>query len=116
MTRPGGVTPRGLPYPGSANIHAETPKALQDLATAIEQQLSSFPGGLQQRLWTGLLTLDGSSSAVLVFPQFQIHGGIAQLSSHMGGTAKVGFCSMVAYGGKLTVFSVNAGIKASGNE
>lgn len=58
MTRPAGVTPRGLPYPGSVNIHAETPVALQSLAEAISAQLTAIGSGQTAiATFTGLKSL-----------------------------------------------------------
>jgi hypothetical protein len=116
MTRPGGVTPRGLPYPGSVNIHAETPKALQALAQTAESQLGSIIGGYQLRFWTGIAALDSTGSMTAVWPNFTVYGGIAQLSSHGGTTGKLGYCTAVQNGGKVTVLAANSGVKSTGPE
>ena len=46
VTRPAGTTPNGLPYPGSADIHANTPAALQALAMAVDDRLSALEPGI----------------------------------------------------------------------
>lgn len=58
MTRPGGTTPRGLPYPGSAGIHANTPAALQALAEAVTAQLTSLGNDIVLETFTGTITTE----------------------------------------------------------
>lgn len=116
MTRPGGTTPRGLPYPGSADTHAGTPAALQALADALQGQLGSVAGGIVLKFWTGNLTLDGSAAGVLSFPGFTIYGGIIQLTTLGGGSTKIGYATAVAPGGKFSIQSVNGWVLATGPE
>lgn len=97
MTRPAGVTPiKSLPYPGSANIHAETPKALQSLAEAIGGQLTSVQGGYRFAMWVGNLALDSTGkSPVLTFPELKsVAGFIVSTGSFIaGGAYQVGWPS-----------------------
>lgn len=114
MTRAGGITPRGLPYPGSANIHAETPRALQALATAVQEQLGSLAGGISLRFMTGTAALDGNASAVLSFPNFTIYGGIVQLTTIGVGINKPGYATAVAAGGRFAIMSANGWVALTG--
>jgi hypothetical protein len=109
--RPSGVTPRGLPYPGSANIHAETPKALQALAEATSAQLSSVGGGLIFDFFVGNKQTDGSGmfrmNPGVEFPKLKVvYGVLAQLGVHLGGTYHPG---EVTGQSSLTSFYVVAG-------
>jgi hypothetical protein len=115
MTRPGGVTPRGLPYPGSGAAHADTPAALQALADAISSQLGSVAGGVELKGWAGNVTLDGNASVVLTFAGYQVLGGICQLTSHMGGSGSPGWASGVDAGGRVVVTDVNQWIESVGS-
>lgn len=69
MTRPAGSTPNGLPYPGSAEIHARTPAALQALAEAIESKLTAIAPGIILDVYRGPvhLTNFGASSSSFAF-------------------------------------------------
>lgn len=64
MTRPAGKTAHGFPYPGSAGIHPDTPRYMQDLANALQAQ-----AGGTQKYWryTGNVTFD-NSSGFITFP------------------------------------------------
>lgn len=70
VTRPGGTTPRGLPYPGSSGAHANTPAALQALAEAITAQMGTLPGGIVLDTFVGKLTsgirLQYQSASIIV--------------------------------------------------
>lgn len=79
MTRPAGVTPRGFPYPGSANIHANTPAALQALAEAISGQLSSVGAGVVFDFYGGNVTVSSNLitlSPAVIFPRLQTVNGL----------------------------------------
>jgi hypothetical protein len=67
MTRPSGTTPNGLPFPGSIDIHARTPAALQALAEAIESKLTAISPGVILDAWRGVVQVGQYGSA---------HGGI----------------------------------------
>lgn len=75
VTRPGGTTPRGLPYPGSDAPHANTPAALQALAEAITGQLSALPGGLIFDTWTGQVTCSATATFTIPFPNLAVVSG-----------------------------------------
>ena len=110
------MTPRGLPYPGSDGAHADTPAALQALADAISSQLGSVAGGVELKTWSGLVALDSGASAVLSFPGFTVLGGIAQLTSHLGGAAiGAAWASGVAPGGRVVVTDANQWVQLVGN-
>lgn len=91
MTRPGGTTPRGLPYPGSAGIHANTPSALQALAEAITAQLGTIGAGLIFDTFAGKIHLGaalGYQSPVfrVAFPKLsQVIGCVASYGNFAGG-------------------------------
>lgn len=57
MTRPGGMTPRGLPYPSSALPLTEIPGAIKSLADAIGEQLTYIGGGLTLDTFAGVLSI-----------------------------------------------------------
>lgn len=84
MTRPAGSTPNGLPYPGSIDIHARTPAALQALAEATEARLTAMSPGTILDAWRGevQISLSGASygSFTVTFPRLAaITGWIAGL-------------------------------------
>jgi hypothetical protein len=86
MTRPAGTTPNGLPYPGSVDIHARTPAALQALAEAVEARLTAQAPGVIMDTWRGpvaVSTFGGSyGSFVVVFPRLAaITGWIAAVEN-----------------------------------
>lgn len=100
MTRPAGTTPRGLPYPGSANIHAETPTAIQALAEAITAQLSSIGAGLVFDFWVGLRTCDSAGKFTVPFPNLAaVSGGVCTYGVNLGGTLRNGWAAGLAAGG-----------------
>lgn len=118
MTRPGGVTPiKALPYPGSANIQAETPKALQSLAEAIDAQLSSVQGGYQFAFWAGALTLDSAGqSPVLNFPGLRsVAGALVSLGYWLPGTVyRAGWATAAGSTGRFYVNAANASMLGPG--
>lgn len=91
VTRPGGTTPRGLPYPGSTAAQASTPAALQALAEAITGQLSTLPGGIMFDTFVGNLTtgnIGGYQSGALIVPFANLGtllGAVASYGNFIGG-------------------------------
>lgn len=91
MTRPSGTTPRGLPYPGSANIHANTPQALQALAEAVTAQLGSIGDNVIFDTFVGKIQTGGvlgyqSSVFRIAFPKLsQVIGCVASYGNFAGG-------------------------------
>lgn len=116
--RPAGVTSKGLPYPGSANIHAETPKALQSLAEAIDGQLGSIVGGYRLAFWVGNINIDSSgNSQLLVFPELSaIRGGIVMYGTFLGGVYRVGFPTGFASNAKFMMVAAKAALPAGGGQ
>lgn len=99
VTRPGGVTPRGFPYPGSAGIQATTPGALQALAEAITGQLSSIGAGVILDVFVGARTVSANTVQPLTVAEFpklaSITGMVAQIgsapgASYLGGGVNTG--------------------------
>lgn len=108
MTRPAGVTPKGLPYPGSADIHVQTPAALKALAEAIEANISSL-GGIIMDFYRGPITLTkftGWGSFVIPFPNLAavsgyiagwgIDDGGQDANGYLTGNTETGFCAFYA--------------------
>lgn len=81
--RPGGTTSRGLPYPGSTGIIANTPSALQALAEAITGQLSSLGSGIITDAYAGNANASAGkidlSNIALYFPK------LASVTGMVGG-------------------------------
>lgn len=100
MTRPAGTTPRGLPYPGSGGIHADTPAALQALAEAITAQLSSIGQNTVFDFWVGLRTCDSTGKFTVPFANLAAcDGGICSYGVNAGGTLRNGWAAGLAAGG-----------------
>jgi hypothetical protein len=116
--RPAGVTARGLPYPGSANIHAETPKAIQALAEAIDGQLGSIVGGYQLAFWVGNISIDSAGkSQLLVFPTLSsIRGGLVSYGTFGGGVYRVGTPSGFGSSAKFDMIAAKAQFPAGGGQ
>jgi len=93
VTRPSGTSPRGLPFPGSAGIHANTPAAIQALAEAVEAQLSSLGSGVILDTFTGKVRLGpgvgyGASTFYVPFPRLAtVLGALASYGTFLGGPA-----------------------------
>jgi hypothetical protein len=93
VTRPAGTTPRGLPYPGSAGIHANTPAALQALAEAVDAQMNSLGAGVILDTFTGKVRLGpgtgyGLAQFAVTFPNLAtVIGAIASYGTFLGGPA-----------------------------
>jgi hypothetical protein len=94
VTRPGGTTPRGLPYPGSANIHADTPNAIRALAEAVDAQLTSLGSGIILDTFTGKVRAGpgqgyGAAQFSVTFPKLaSVQGCVASWGTFLGGTAQ----------------------------
>lgn len=98
MTRPAGMTPHGLPYPGSAEIHARTPAALQALAEAVESKLSAQAPGIIIDRFRGLIPVNGfgGSFGAISIPFAHlaaVHGWIGCYGVDDGGGLVDGFVS-----------------------
>jgi len=98
VTRPAGVTPRGLPYPGSAGMHSNTPAALQSLAEAITAQMTSLGNGVILETFTGTVRVDtydrGYGVASLRVPWTklgQVLGSVVSYGSFAGGPGYPGW-------------------------
>jgi hypothetical protein len=98
VTRPAGTTPRGLPYPGSAGIHANTPAALQALAEAVTGQLTSLGNGVILETFTGVVTIDsydrGYGIASFRIPWVKLRvvlGSVVSYGSFAGGPGSPGW-------------------------
>jgi hypothetical protein len=96
VTRPAGLTPKGLPFPGSIDIHARTPAALQALAEAIEAKLTALAPGLMLDTWRGLLPLTISGGVygmfTVPFPRLAaVTAWIGTPGTDAGGSLSVGF-------------------------
>lgn len=93
MTRPGGTTPRGLPYPGSAGIHANTAAALQAFAEAVDGQMNSLGAGVILDTFTGKVRLGpgtgyGLAQFGVTFPKLAVvQGAVATYATFFGGPA-----------------------------
>lgn len=135
MTRPAGVTPKGLPYPGSADIHPQTPAAIQALAEAIEANLTSM-GTTVVDMYHGLITVQSGGtygSFVIPFPNLASvtgfvagwgldDGGASGANGYLTGGAGSGYCvfapvpsstapANVKIPGSITVHAVGWGPK-----
>jgi hypothetical protein len=100
MTRPGGTTPRGLPFPGSVNIHADTPNAIRALAEAVDSQLSSLGAGIILDTFTGTARVGADSTGyatgqfTVTFPRIAaLQGAVASYGTFLGGPAQPGWIS-----------------------
>lgn len=89
MTRPAGTTARGLPYPGSAEIHPRTPDALKALAEAFESKITTIQPGLILDLWAGVLQCTRASTYcyfVVPFPKLaSVIGWVGTAGIDLGG-------------------------------
>jgi hypothetical protein len=117
MTRPGGTTPRGLPYPGSVNIHADTPKAIQALAEAITAQLSSLGSGVILDTFTGTAHVGPDSTGwpagqfSVTFPSLAVvQGAVASYGTFLGGPAQPGWVSPPGPGNFVPPGGVNTAL------
>jgi hypothetical protein len=95
MTRPAGTTPKGLPYPGSADIHARTPTAIQALAEAIDSKLTSLGSGIMLDLYQGVLPVSNMinwGTVTIPFPNLAaVQGYIAIPGIDSGGQDILGY-------------------------
>jgi hypothetical protein len=95
MTRPAGLTPKGLPFPGSIDIHARTPAALQALAEAIEAKLTALAEGVMLDMFRGVLpvaTSGGYGSFTVPFARLAaVTGWVGTPGTDAGGSLAVGF-------------------------
>jgi hypothetical protein len=108
MTRPAGTTPHGLPYPGSVDIHARTPAALQALAEAVEAKLTALTPGVIIDKFRGVVPVaafGGSYGTFTVpFPNLAaVTGWIGCLGIDDGGGLVDGFLLGGAGGGHGTI-------------
>jgi hypothetical protein len=98
--RPAGSTPRGLPYPGSANIHAETPAAIRALAEALEAQLGTAVGGLVNDTYVGVVAIGSGgllNENTIRFPRLAtIRGGLVQQGIAGGTPQRIAFATGIA--------------------
>ena len=112
MTRPGGTTARGLPYPGSVGIHADTPKAIQALAEAVDGQLSTIGGGNAIAFWTGNVTMNSSETSPNMgqyFPALRsIAGMVVAYGTWAGGVNQIGWPTAGGAAGTFQMCSAKA--------
>jgi len=111
VTRPAGTTPNGLPYPGSVDIHARTPAALQSLAEAIESKLTAVTPGIILDPWRGIVNLPsfgGSYSTFTIpFPRLAaVNGWVGVYGVDDGGGLQDGFVTCVPGAGGNGYFTV----------
>lgn len=93
MTRPSGTTPKGLPFPGSIDIHPRTPAALQALAEAIEAKLSALSANVMLDFFRGVLPTPGSTSVSFTVPFTRlaaVTGWIGTIGVDAGGQVVAG--------------------------
>lgn len=100
MSRPSGVTPRGLPFPGSDDTHPRTPVAIEALAVAIGGALGGISGGLIVDRFHGVVSVGGGGWFVLSFPRLAVvNGWFGTPGVDLGGTLTPGGWLMPAAGG-----------------
>ena len=85
MTQLRGTTPRGLPYPGSAEPVYNIPLFLQQLADAVQAQLTAAGSGLLLVTWAGNLTTNTSGFIFPVLPGLKIVRGALVMASGVSG-------------------------------
>jgi hypothetical protein len=94
MTRPAGTTPKGLPYPGSADIHARTPASIQALAEAIDAKVTSL-GPIVLDFYQGVLPVSNIvnwGTVTIPFPNLAaVQGFIAIPGIDSGGNDVLGY-------------------------
>lgn len=98
MSRPGGVTPKGLPYPGSGDVHSRTPAALQALAEAVESKLTAVTPGVILDFFHGVLSVSATGAAYGSFTipfvnLAAITGWVGSYGIDLGGGLVDGFIS-----------------------
>jgi hypothetical protein len=87
MTVTRGATPRGLPYPGSNEPDYNVPAFLQQLADAVQAQLSTAGAGTLLVTWSGNLTTNTSGFIFPVMPGLKIvRGALVGANGVSGGT------------------------------
>ena len=116
MSRPGGTTPRGLPYPGSVNIHADTPNAIRALAESIDGQLSSLGSGVILDTYTGKVRVGPKlpnwnvGQFAVTFPKLAtVQGAVASWGTFLGGPARAGWIAPPGPG-NFTVAGLNTAL------
>lgn len=119
MTRPAGTTPvKGLPYPGSANIHSQSPMAIQSLAEAIDRNLSTVVGGYKFGFAAGNWQLDGDGACVVppsLLGLKSIVGMLVNIGTFAGGTYKIGWATgSASSSGRFLVTAAGASLTFPG--
>lgn len=97
MTRPAGSTPRGLPWPSSANSHSETPAAIKSLAEAIAAQLTNLGDGVILDTFAGPLPITNNQFTV-PFPRLAACTGMVCCQGFSWGGADAAGWVAHAYG------------------
>lgn len=82
-----GITPHGLPYPGSGDPVYNIPNYLQALADAVESNLSASGTAQPTASWVGKVSTNSNGFVFIPIPALSVvRGGIAMSDSSTGGS------------------------------